>query len=90
GRRWAGFLLGAGLLLGRASAGDWTSVDATFVEFFRDGWPVLVLLALAVVAERILGALTAENPEGLPGTGWPVAIAYAGSAALLVRGLGPW
>lgn len=90
GRRLAGFLVAAGLVLGRASAGDWTSVSATYVEFSRDGWPVLILLFLAAGLERLLGAMRSRNPEGLPGTGWPIAIVYVGFASLVILELGPW
>jgi hypothetical protein len=53
GLRLGGFLAAAGLILGRAVAGDWVSVGATNVEFVRMAWPVLVLLVLAVPVERV-------------------------------------
>ena len=51
GIRFGGFLLASGVILSRASAGDWTSFVATVVEF-RDGWPVVVLALVAIVVER--------------------------------------
>ena len=45
------YLFASGIILGRASAGDWTSFEKTVVEFM-DGWPVLFLAALAIVVER--------------------------------------
>lgn len=51
GIRFGLYLLAAGIILGRASAGDWTSFGRTIMEFM-DGWPALPLTALAVLAER--------------------------------------
>jgi len=50
GTRISGYLLGSGIILGRASAGDWTSFGMTIIEFM-DGWPVLVLALLVLVIE---------------------------------------
>ena len=63
GLRLAGFLVAAGLIVGRASAGDWVSAGATLVDFALVGWPVLPLLALATVAERSMRP-TPERPAG--------------------------
>ncbi|MCL2694922.1 MAG: hypothetical protein FWE69_01200 [Clostridiales bacterium] len=52
GIRFGGFLLASGLLLARASAGDWTSAGMTVVEFGA-GWPVLPLTALFILVERL-------------------------------------
>ncbi|MGL6198149.1 MAG: DUF350 domain-containing protein [Lachnospiraceae bacterium] len=51
GIRMSGYLIGSGIILGRASAGDWTSFGRTIVEFM-DGWPVLILCAIYIVVER--------------------------------------
>jgi len=51
GLRFGGFLLASGIILGRASAGDWTSFGATIVEF-RDGWPVVALALIVIAVER--------------------------------------
>lgn len=50
GIRMGSYLLGSGIILGRASAGDWTSFSMTIVEFMA-GWPVLLLTALTIVVE---------------------------------------
>ena len=50
GIRFGFYLLASGLILGRASAGDWTSFSQTIVEFFV-GWPVLVVTSLALLVE---------------------------------------
>jgi len=54
GWRLGGFLLASGFVLGRSVAGDWVSMRATIVEAAVTGWPVLALLALAVMFERQL------------------------------------
>lgn len=50
GTRIGGYLLGSGIILGRASAGDWTSFGMTIIEFM-DGWPVLILALLVLLIE---------------------------------------
>lgn len=54
GLRAAGYLIASGLILGRAVAGNWVSVDATVVDFAALGWPVLVIFAVALITERLL------------------------------------
>lgn len=51
GIRFGAYLLASGILLGRASAGDWTSFAATIIEF-KDGWPVLLLFLLMVLVDK--------------------------------------
>lgn len=51
GIRVGAFLLASGLILGRASAGDWTSFSMTVIEFLV-GWPVLPLTLVAILVER--------------------------------------
>ncbi|MCL2671041.1 MAG: hypothetical protein FWF10_03280 [Clostridiales bacterium] len=46
------YLIASGILLGRASAGDWTSFQMTVIEFWV-GWPVLPLTALAIIGELL-------------------------------------
>lgn len=45
------YLLASGIVLGRASAGNWTSFLMTIIEF-ADGWPVLAITVLAILIER--------------------------------------
>ena len=52
GLRLGGFLIGTGLILGRAVAGDWHSETATLHDFVHDGWPAAVLWLLALMGER--------------------------------------
>ncbi len=51
GIRFGFYLLAGGIILGRASAGDWTSFIMTIVEFYA-GWPVLPLAVLVIIVER--------------------------------------
>jgi uncharacterized membrane protein YjfL (UPF0719 family) len=52
GLRLAGLLLAAGLVFGRAVAGDWHSEDATVHDFFHDGWPAIILWGIALIIDR--------------------------------------
>ena len=52
GIRTGAFLLGSGLIIARASAGDWTSFLDTIVEFMV-GWPVLIFAVVAILIEQI-------------------------------------
>jgi len=55
------YLLASGIIIGRASAGDWTDFPTTVIEFWV-GWPALPLTALAVVGE-LLCARSAKDRE---------------------------
>jgi hypothetical protein len=50
GVRFGAFLIASGLILARASGGDWTSFRATIIEFGA-GWPVIPLAVLALIVE---------------------------------------
>jgi len=54
GIRFGSYLLASGIILGRASGGDWTSFYMTVVEFYDvyDRWPVLLLAALEAIVEN--------------------------------------
>lgn len=51
GIRIAGLFVAMGVLLGRACGGDWSSFGVTVLEL-ANGWPILVVLFLAVVIEK--------------------------------------
>lgn len=51
--RFGCFLLACGVILARASSGDWTSFTVTVIEFMT-GWPVILLVLGAIVAEHVL------------------------------------
>jgi hypothetical protein len=64
GWRAAGFLVGCGLVTGRAAAGDWVSAGATLQEFASGAWFGVVLLAAAVLLDRVLRpSPTAPKPS---------------------------
>ena len=50
GIRMCCYWLAGGLLLGRASAGDWTSFDMTDIEF-EDKWPIIPLTVIVILIE---------------------------------------
>jgi len=54
GVRFGLYLLASGIILGRASGGDWTSFRMTIVEFYDvyDRWPVLLLAAIEIAVEK--------------------------------------
>ncbi|MBP7175306.1 MAG: hypothetical protein KBA53_03665 [Thermoclostridium sp.] len=60
GIRFGFYLLASGIILARASAGDWTSFAMTIVEFYV-GWPVIPLTFLAIMVERYYKAKSREN-----------------------------
>ena len=59
GWRALGFFVGGGLIVGRAVAGDWSSVGGTLRDFARQGWMVVVLTAVSVAVDQ----LTRPTPE---------------------------
>jgi uncharacterized membrane protein YjfL (UPF0719 family) len=90
GVRVAGFFVGAGLILGRAVAGDWKSTGATLFDFGRTGWPVILLLAVAVLIESKLRP-SPEAPERPVLTGGVLPfLVYAGIGVAALEQAGPW
>lgn len=88
--RLGALLIGEGLILGRAVAGDWVSAEATAREFVRDGWPALVLCVAAVVVERMLRP-TRGNPQPSPVThGFIPGLAFLLAALAWCAHLGWW
>lgn len=69
GIRTAGYLLGSGIILARASSGDWTSFGMTIAEMIY-GWPVLFLALLASLVEIYYISKAAdryaENRDNIP------------------------
>jgi hypothetical protein len=88
GLRLAGFLVGCGLILGRAVAGDWVSLDATFVDFVGKAWPVLILLALFIISERFAKPRYHHDEQFIIGRGIFPALLYIslGLVAVLAQG----
>jgi len=65
GWRWAGFFMGAGLMFGRAVAGDWHSAGQTTTDFLARGWPALMLWGV-VVGLDLIGRPTPARPSPNP------------------------
>jgi len=90
GWRTAGFYIGAGLILGRALAGDWHSAQETVLDFFTKGAPALLLWAVTVAVD-MLGKPTPKRPAPDP-----FIFGFLPFAALILAGLadvamqGPW
>jgi hypothetical protein len=75
GVRLGGLLAASGLILGRAVAGDWHSVDATLVDFGLIAWVVVPLAAAAVVLEFVLKpTVTQPAPPALTAGLLPAAL----------------
>lgn len=90
GIRLAGIFIAAGLILGRAVAGNWESGVSTLVDFAVVGWPVLVLWAAAAVLENQLRPHHEKPRPELFLHGVAPAAAYIGLAAFFVLWAGPW
>lgn len=52
GIRLAGYLIGAGAILGFSVAGDWVE-ERLIPDFVRQAWPTLLILVAAVIFERV-------------------------------------
>jgi hypothetical protein len=89
GFRLGGFLLACGLILGRSVAGDWISAEATVRDFTATAWPVIVLVGVAAVIERVARP-TAETPRpSLVAYGFIPALLCVAGAVYQVMRLGP-
>jgi len=81
GWRFGGFMIAAGLVLGRAVAGTWESLPATLRDFVVLGWPVVILVLIASVVERALRPAGEREPASLLIGGVAPAVLYLGLAA---------
>lgn len=90
GLRSAGIAIGFGLLTGRAAAGNWISASATVADFVRDSWPLLSLLLIAGLADRLLGIRGVGEYRPPIIYGWGPAILYVGAACVGLLALGWW
>lgn len=90
GLRLAGYFVGSGLILGRAVAGDWVSVEQTVIDFGKVAWPVLLLWLAAVLLERTFRP-TKETPLPSPLThGLAPLGAYVALALFFLAQAGSW
>jgi hypothetical protein len=90
GIRLCGFLVAIGLVLGRAVAGDWHSESATVRDFVSDGWPAVLLCAVALVAERLLRPNRQRPFPSWGSSGLLPALLYLALASAWLWHLGPW
>lgn len=90
GLRVAGFFVGGGLILGRAVAGDWVSVDATVMDFLKAGWPVLLLLGAAIPLERRMQPMMDRPFSQTMIMGWMPALFYIAFGIAVLLFPGPW
>jgi len=90
GTRLAGFFTAAGLILGRAVAGDWISAGGTVADFCTDGWPVLLLWVVAVAVERRLRPAPGRPLLPVASHGWAPALVYLAIAGLALVQVGWW
>ncbi len=90
GIRLGGFLLAAGLVFGRALAGDWHSASATVHDFLQDGWPALFICAVAVMIERFARPSRRRPFPTWADFGLVPALLYLVLAAAWLSHLGPW
>lgn len=88
GLRCAGLFVGAGLVLGRAVAGDWISLSATLRDFVVVGWPVVPLFAVAAAIERAAVPTPVRPSQPVVGLGLLPGIVYLAAATAYVAWLG--
>jgi hypothetical protein len=87
GIRLAGLLIAWGLIMGRATAGDWESVAGTLRDYAVQGWPAFALLLVAIPLELRLRP-TSQHPAPPEGSGFLPAAGYLLIAAGWVLWLG--
>ena len=90
GIRLCGLLLAAGLILGRAVAGDWHSESATLHDFIRDGWPAAVLCLIATTLEWFVRPSRKRPFPSGRSYGLVPGLIYVAVATIWVCHLGRW
>lgn len=88
GLRLAGFLAAAGLVLGRGVAGDWVSADGLMRDFLASIWPLVPIVLMAALIERVLRPAPLRALPSLLLRGWVPAGLYLAAAVTLVVRLG--
>jgi hypothetical protein len=91
GLRAGAWFAAAGLVLGRAAAGSWTSFDATVLEFVDVARHFPLLIAAGVMVEIFVRKLNGPHPDHHPllTGGLGCAIHFALAAWIFLR-VGPW
>lgn len=77
GFRLTGFLLAAGIVLGKAAAGDW-SPGTVISSFVRVAWPLIILIAISALVERTVQQKLTRSLSAV------IAIFYVSAATLYV------
>ena len=86
GLRLAGFLVACGVILGRGAAGDWVSAEATVRDFALTAWPVIVLVVIAVIVERLARPTpVSPRPALVPYGIFPALLYIAGAVYQVMR-----
>ena len=90
GLRLAAFFLAAGVILGRAVAGDWVSEFETVRDFARFGWPAAVLAVLAGISDKTCRPKPQNRFPNWGIYGLLPALFYGGAALVLMALVGGW
>jgi hypothetical protein len=90
GWRFGGLMAGAGLILGRAVAGDWHSTADTLRDFAQTAWPVLLLLAIELTLGWMLRPRAERRPSTAFSGGIIPAVFYVGVGGVWLIALGWW
>jgi len=89
GLRLGALLVAAGLIAGRAAAGNWVSADATFNDFVQAAWPVVPLMMGAIIGEKLVRRFTSTRGRTL-GSGFALATIFLCCALTWIFHLGHW
>jgi len=84
GWRFGGLLTACGCIFGGAVMGDWVSAQATVIDFVARAWPVLPVVTIALMIERIMRPRPGRPPTPVIDGGVVPAIVYVSMAAASV------
>jgi len=90
GCRAGAFLTSAGAVAGRGAAGNWLSAGETVNDFLQIAWPLIILLVLAILVERLFSRKDPQEEEVLDIAGVLPAILYLAGAGAYIYLLGWW
>jgi len=90
GVRFAGWMVGSGMVLAGAAAGDWAGEEAMIHDLLVGGWPVAVFLAIAVGLELRLRPTVASPKPAVLFAGLLPALGYVGASVAYVGLQGHW